>query len=82
MQNQYRTMQELVDQSYMQVVPLPPPEPSIAQAIKEASSLIAEALHANAEATVLLARATAGEFEEDGQVEAEGERYLDGSPRA
>lgn len=53
----------------------------LAQAIKEAASLIAEAIHANAEATVLLARATAGEFEEDGQVEVEGERYLDGTTR-
>lgn len=52
----------------------------LAQAIKEAASLIAEAIHANAEATVLLARATAGEFEPGD--EPQGEQYLDGSPRA
>ena len=61
--------------------PKPQPDP-IAQAIKEAASLIAEAIHANAEATVLLARATAGEFEDGDTVEAEVEKYLDGSPKA
>lgn len=56
----------------------PKPDP-IAEAIKEAASLIAEAIHANAEATVLLARATAGEFEPGD--EPQGEQYLDGTPK-
>lgn len=41
---------------------------------------MAEAIQANAEATILLARATAGEFEDSGEVE-QGERYLDGRPK-
>lgn len=62
-------------------VPVETTNPNVlAQAIKEAASLIAEAIHANAEATVLLARATAGEFEPGD--EPQGEQYLDGSPRA
>lgn len=48
----------------------------IAEAIRDAASLIAEAIHANAEATVLLARATAGEFEPGD--EPQREQYLDG----
>ena len=62
----------------MKAIPFPmSPGPEIAQAIKEAASLIAEAIHANAEATVLLARATAGEFEPGD--EPQGEQYLDGT---
>jgi len=65
----------------MKAVPFPmTPTPEIAKAIREAASLIAEAIHANAEATVLLARATAGEFEPGD--EPQSEQYLDGSPRA
>lgn len=61
-------------------IPFPmSPAPEIAQAIKEAASLIAEAIHANAEATVILARATAGEFEPGD--EPQGEQYLDGTPK-
>ena len=64
-------------------VPVETANPNIlAQAINEAASLIAEAIHANAEATVLLARATAGEFEDGDTVEGEAEKYLDGSPKA
>lgn len=60
---------------------MPDPQLSlIAEAILKAASQIAEAIHANAEATVLLARATAGEFEPGD--EPQGEQYLDGSPRA
>lgn len=66
----------------MMAIPFPmSPAPEIAQAIKEAASLIAEAIHANAEATVLLARATAGESEDGDTVEGEVEKYLDGSPK-
>ena len=60
--------------------PIPTVNPNVlAEAIKEAASLIAEAIHANAEATVLLARATAGEFEPGD--EPQGEQYLDGTPK-
>lgn len=56
---------------------MPDPQLSlIAEAILKAASQIAEAIHANAEATVLLARATAGEFEPGD--EPKGEQYLDG----
>ena len=50
----------------------------IEQVVK-ALDRIAEAIHANAEATVLLARATAGEFEPGD--EPQGEQYLDGSAK-
>lgn len=58
--------------------PIPTTNPNLlVEAIKEAASLIAEAIHANAEATVLLARATAGEFEPGD--DPQGEQYLDGT---
>lgn len=55
-----------------------PPVTEIEQVVK-ALDRIAEAIHANAEATVLLARATAGEFEPGD--EPQGEQYLDGTPK-
>lgn len=75
MQNNRNDQVEQLHQSGKDYL-LSPPH-SIPQAILQASKLIADAIHANAEATVLLARATAGEFEPGD--EPQGQQYLDGA---